>query len=133
MQVLTVRDILSFGVASHMGARVELEELAMKALSYRLAPGTDPAGVSADDAFYASDAYKRRVLEHMSIAQLIDTLLINPTVDLKPSGRDTGLTAPTWSTRATSRLRPRAGWSWAACARPSGRWRSTSWPSASTS
>jgi arginine deiminase len=93
MQVLTVRDILSFGVASHMGARVELEELAMKALSYRLAPGTDPAGVSADDAFYASDAYKRRVLEHMSIAQLIDTLLINPTVDLKPSGRDTGLTA----------------------------------------
>lgn len=88
-----MRDILSFGVASHMGARVELEELAMKALSYRLAPGTDPATVSAEDAFYLSDAYKRRVLEHMSIAQLIDTLLINPTVDLKPSGRDTGLTA----------------------------------------
>lgn len=76
-----------------MGARVELEELAMKALSYRLAPGTDPASVSPADAFYLSDEYKRSVLEHMSIAQLIDTLLINPTVDLKPSGRDTGLTA----------------------------------------
>lgn len=88
-----MRDILSFGVASHMGARVELEELAMKALRYRLAPGTDPASVTPEDAFYLSDAYKRRVLEHMSIAQLIETLLINPTVDLKPSGRDTGLTA----------------------------------------
>ena len=76
-----------------MGARVELEELAMKALSYRLAPGTDPASVSPEDVFYLSDAYKRRVLEHMSIAQLIDTLLINPTVDLRPSGRDTGLAA----------------------------------------
>ena len=93
LQVLTVRDILSFGVASHMGARVELEELAMKALTYRLAPGADPAAVSEADAFYLGDDYKRRVLEHMSIAQLIDTLLINPTVDLRPSGRDTGLTA----------------------------------------
>ena len=37
--------------------------------------------------------YMREVLEHMSIAQLIDTILINPTVHLAPSYRDTGLSA----------------------------------------
>ena len=37
--------------------------------------------------------YMREVLEHMSIAQLIDTILINPTVHLSPSYRDTGLSA----------------------------------------
>jgi len=33
------------------------------------------------------------VLEHMSIHQLIDTILINPTVHVSPSYRDTGLSA----------------------------------------
>lgn len=39
MQVLTVRDILKYGVSDHMGARVDLEELAMKALKYSMAEG----------------------------------------------------------------------------------------------
>ena len=39
LKVLTVRDILSFGVDDHMGARVELEELATKALQYEMAEG----------------------------------------------------------------------------------------------
>lgn len=39
MQVLTVRDIMKYGVHDHMGARVELEELALKALSYNMAEG----------------------------------------------------------------------------------------------
>jgi hypothetical protein len=34
-----------------------------------------------------------QVVEHMSIAQLIDIILINPTVALTPSGRDTGFMA----------------------------------------
>lgn len=38
-QVLTVRDILKYGVSDHMGARVDLEELAMKALKYSMAEG----------------------------------------------------------------------------------------------
>lgn len=50
-------------------------------------------GPRAQDRYYLSDEYKREVLEHMSIAQLIDTLMINPTVQLSPSYRDTGLTA----------------------------------------
>ena len=39
LKVLTVREILSYGVADHIGARVELEELAMRALSYNFAEG----------------------------------------------------------------------------------------------
>jgi hypothetical protein len=39
LRVLTVRDILSFGVEDHMGARVELEELATLALQYEMAKG----------------------------------------------------------------------------------------------
>ena len=39
LQVLTVRDILKYGVSDHMGARVDLEELAMKALKYSMAEG----------------------------------------------------------------------------------------------
>jgi hypothetical protein len=34
-----VRDILKYGVSDHMGARVDLEELAMKALKYSMAEG----------------------------------------------------------------------------------------------
>jgi hypothetical protein len=37
--VLTVREILAFGVEERMGARVELEELAASTLTYRLAEG----------------------------------------------------------------------------------------------
>ena len=40
-----------------------------------------------------SEEYKKEVLEHMSIHQLIDTILINPTVHISPSYRDTGLSA----------------------------------------
>ena len=45
------------------------------------------------DRYYLTDEYMREVLEHMSIAQLIDTILINPTVHIAPSYRDTGLSA----------------------------------------
>lgn len=39
MQVLTVREILAYGVEDRMGARVELEEFAMRALTYNVAEG----------------------------------------------------------------------------------------------
>ena len=151
LQVLTVRDILKYGVSDHMGARVDLEELAMKALKYNMAEGFTVAdlneqvvisvqsslshiiirqgcagssvgtpcpviyaiadaeavqmGVSGlelllmalawgvQDRHYVSEEYKKEVLEHMSIHQLIDTILINPTVHVSPSYRDTGLSA----------------------------------------
>jgi hypothetical protein len=40
-----------------------------------------------------STAATYQVMEHMSVTQLIDIILINPTVHLTPSGRDTGFTA----------------------------------------
>jgi hypothetical protein len=39
VRVLTVREILAFGVEERMGARVELEELAAGTLTYKLADG----------------------------------------------------------------------------------------------
>ena len=93
LQVLTVREILSYGVANHMGARVELEEMAMTALTYSLDEGVEESELRDEDKQYLSDQYKREVLQHMSIMQLIDTIMINPTVHISPSYRDTGLSA----------------------------------------
>ncbi|CAL8463141.1 g2675 [Coccomyxa elongata] len=93
VKVLTVRDIMKYGVHDHMGARVELEELATKALKYQIAEGFCLEDLSEEDRYYVTKEYMREVLEHMSIAQLIDTILINPTVHISPSYRDTGLHA----------------------------------------
>ena len=75
----------------------------MRALSYTVAPGSTTEEFDEADRAYLSDDYKRRVLEHMSINQLIDTILINPTVQLSPSRRDTGFTA-TYSFQPLSNL-----------------------------
>ena len=103
VRVLTVREILAYGTGQHVGARVELEDFAMQALTYRLTAGVAVEDLEADDRYYLSDEYKRKVLEHMAVPQLIDTILINPTVHLAPSYRDTGLTA-TYSFEPLSNL-----------------------------
>lgn len=64
-----------------------------QALSYELAAGVSDDDLAEEDRYYLNDAYKRTVLEHMSTAQLLDMLLIHPTVCVSPSYRDTGLTA----------------------------------------
>ena len=76
-----------------MGARVELEEMAMTALTYSLDEGVELSELREQDQQYLSDDYKRDVLQHMSILQLIDSIMINPTVHISPSYRDTGLSA----------------------------------------
>jgi arginine deiminase len=93
VRVLTVREILAFGVDEHMGARCDLEDVAMDSLTYQMAAGFKAEELTESDRFYLSDEYKRQVVEHMSVTQLIDVILINPTVHLTPSYRDTGLTA----------------------------------------
>ena len=93
VRVLTVREILSYGTEEHVGARSELEDFAMLALTYKLADGASLESIEPEDRHYVGDDYKRKVLEHMSVQQLIDTILTNPTVHLAPSYRDTGLTA----------------------------------------
>ncbi|GBF90210.1 arginine deiminase [Raphidocelis subcapitata] len=93
VRVLTVREILAHGVDEHMGARLALERLAAATLTYTMAGGHSVQEVAESDRAYLTDAYKREVIEHMSVTQLIDIILINPTVHLTPSGRDTGFTA----------------------------------------
>lgn len=103
LRVLTVREILAYGTEEHVGARAELEDFAMTALTYRLAEGAALDDIEPEDRHYLTDDYKRTVLEHMSVQQLIDTILTNPTVNLAPSYRDTGLTA-TYSFEPLSNL-----------------------------
>lgn len=62
----------------------------VQALTYRLAEGNKLEEVEEKDRLYLSDAYKLTVLQAMSVPQLIDTILINPTVNISPSYRDTG-------------------------------------------
>ena len=64
-----------------------------QALNYELAEGVSIDDLAEEDRFYLGDGYKRTVLEHMSTSQLLDMLLIHPTVSVSPSYRDTGLTA----------------------------------------
>ena len=45
------------------------------------------------DKYFVGDEYKRNVLEVMSPEQLIDVVLCHPTVEMRPSFRDTGFTA----------------------------------------
>lgn len=103
VKVLTVREILAFGVNEHVGARIDLEELAMEALTYDMSVGAKLEDLTEPDRFYLSNEYKRQVIEHMSIEQLIDCLLTNPVVHIMPSYRDTGLTA-SYSFRPLSNL-----------------------------
>lgn len=93
LKVLTVREVLAFGAEEHVGARISLEDLAMMALNYRIAEGFQLEELSKCEQYYLSDEYKRRVLEGMSVYQLIEVVLVNPTVWLAPSDRDTGLTS----------------------------------------
>ena len=48
---------------------------------------------SVEDKWFVGEQYKRQVLEEMSPEQLIDVILCRPTVEMRPSFRDTGYTA----------------------------------------
>ena len=51
-----MRDILKYGVSDHMGARVDLEELAMKALKYSMAEGFTHADLNEQVRDFPSKA-----------------------------------------------------------------------------
>ncbi|MEW5307832.1 MAG: hypothetical protein WDW36_010207 [Sanguina aurantia] len=93
VRVLTVRDILAYNVAENISARVDLEAMAFIAMTYSMELGTQVEDLVEEDRRYISDDYKREVIETMSTQQLIDTIMINPTVHITPSYRDTGMTA----------------------------------------
>lgn len=60
-EVLTVRGMLAYGAEKYIEARVALEDLSMKALTYTLAPSCSIQSLSEEDQFYLSDTYKRQV------------------------------------------------------------------------
>ena len=76
---------------TNVGARVALEEYAMRCLHYAL--DRDASQLSEKDSYYLTDTYKRVVVEAMSPEQLLDIIMTNPTVTLEPSDRDTHFTA----------------------------------------
>lgn len=119
VRVYDVRDMLTDRVASSVGDRVALEELAFSCLQYvfdaRDAPDAPVASADsiASDApvdstgggltrfptmtdaerYYVSDIYKRLVIRQMAAQQLVDVIFTNPTVTVHPSSRDTGFMA----------------------------------------
>jgi arginine deiminase len=109
IKVLTVREILHYGL-DNLRCRIDLEGLAMEMLRYKdgssakgdegldgngdnkdLPAEENAIGFNVQDL--VGDDYKRKVLENMSPDQLIDVILTNPTVTVKPSFRDTGVSA----------------------------------------
>ena len=59
--VLTVRGILAYGADKFINARIQLEDLAMNALTYVLNPAFKIEDLSEKDRYAISDVYKRKV------------------------------------------------------------------------
>ena len=108
---------LTAGAAPHHAAPAP----PLQALTYRLCEGSSMEDIEEKDRYYLSDAYKRTVLQHMSVPQLIDTILINPTVNISPSYRDTG----GWGgaghvcggdcCEKSGKIASAVGWAWVSC------------------
>ena len=62
VSVLTVRGILAYGADKYMNSRIELEDLAMQALTYVLHPAFRKEDLSQADKYALSDDYKRKVI-----------------------------------------------------------------------
>ena len=112
VKVLSVREILRYGLDDNLRHRVELEDFCMGSLHYCQRESSEGdsgsvaekgggggGGVQQDETqatalrFHLSDEYKRQVLESMGHEQLIDVAFTNPTVYVQGSYRDTGISA----------------------------------------
>lgn len=62
VSVLTVRGILAYGADKYMNSRIELEDLAMQALTYVLHPEFRMEDLCQADKYALSDDYKRKVI-----------------------------------------------------------------------
>lgn len=61
IKVLTVREVLAHKVEKHVGARLELEEMAAAALKYCVEDDYTEEDLHADDRKYVTDEYKAEV------------------------------------------------------------------------
>lgn len=93
VRVYDVHEILLKDTERSVSARVALEKLAARCLTYKFSADVDAAHLGEAEAEMVADTYKNKVLEGMSSEQLVDIVKTNPTVTIEPSGRDTGFTA----------------------------------------
>mmetsp|Transcript_13253 Transcript_13253/g.35640 ORF Transcript_13253/g.35640 Transcript_13253/m.35640 type:complete len:470 (-) Transcript_13253:1644-3053(-) len=92
--VYDVRDVLAMDCVRSVRARLDLEDLAAKYLTYTYDESTcKDLNTDSETMHYVGEEYKRTVIEEMSVGQLVSIVLTKPTVTLKKSYRDTGFTA----------------------------------------
>ncbi|EFC47000.1 predicted protein [Naegleria gruberi] len=94
VKVMDVRDILAMNCEHSLKCRVELEELALKCMKYVCDDGDDEATTDFNDLtsiqkYLLTDDYKRECLSTMGVNDLIDIILLGPTVRLVPSSTNT--------------------------------------------
>lgn len=92
--VRTVREILAQDCDVDVMARVELEELAMKAMTYELTKsnnGLDDSSLTSTERHLLSSEYKRSCIEKMDVEQLVEVVLTRPTILLEKADKDTEL------------------------------------------
>ncbi|BAM80999.1 probable arginine deiminase [Cyanidioschyzon merolae strain 10D] len=93
IKVYDVHDILLKDTERSVSARVALEKLAARCLTYQFSTDVDRARLDDSERSFIADSYKEKVLEVMAPEQLADIVKTNPVVTIEPSGRDTGFTA----------------------------------------
>lgn len=101
IDVYEVSEILKQNAEWSMKDRIQLENLAFTCLTYKFQHDPTAENVeennkrelSEAEKHYASDKYKRQVIENSDVQQLVDIIFTNPTVTIQPSLRDTGFTA----------------------------------------
>ncbi|KAG2388312.1 hypothetical protein C9374_000476 [Naegleria lovaniensis] len=97
VKVMDVRDILAMNCEHSLKCRVELEELALKCMKYVCSDGNDDDDQSTTEfedltqvqKYLLTDDYKRECLSTMGVKDLIDIILLGPTVRLVPSSINT--------------------------------------------
>lgn len=102
IKVYEISDILRMHCDMSMKDRMDLENLAFQCLTYTFArnkkesksnSSSATADLSQAERYYASDEYKRKVIDNSDVQQLVDIIFTNPIVTIHPSLRDTGFTA----------------------------------------
>ncbi|KAL9642397.1 hypothetical protein ABK040_014240 [Willaertia magna] len=98
VNVLDVREILAMHCEDNLKYRVELEELALKCMKYVCVSANDDER-TGEETFYEdltpmqkyllTDDYKRECLSALGVTDLIDIILLGPTIRLVPSSTNT--------------------------------------------
>ena len=78
-RVLTVREVLMMG-CDNPEERHRLEEFAAQCITYKLADGVSMTDLTPAEQSLLTDDYKSKTLKNMSPSQLVDIIMLQPTV-----------------------------------------------------